>query len=67
MALTQEQALEPQILFGKVMHKRFFPRENGFQYGIYYLGLPLAKIAQSLIKKDCFSLLSFYKKDHAAR
>lgn len=31
----------PQIYTAKVMHKRFFPKENCFQYRVYYLVLPL--------------------------
>lgn len=32
---------EPQIYLAKVMHKRFFPKKNSFQYNLYYLVLPL--------------------------
>lgn len=31
----------PQIFTAKVMHKRMFPKENSFNYGLYYLVLPL--------------------------
>lgn len=31
----------PQIFTAKVMHKRLFPKENSFTYGVYYLALPL--------------------------
>lgn len=31
----------PQLFTAKVMHRRFFPKENTFQYGVYYLVLPL--------------------------
>ena len=31
----------PQIYTAKVTHKRLFPKENAFSYGIYYLALPL--------------------------
>ena len=34
----------PSLFNAKVMHKRFFPRENAFNYGVYYLGLPLPAI-----------------------
>jgi DUF1365 family protein len=33
--------INPQIFTAKVMHKRFFPKENSFNYGVYYLALPL--------------------------
>ncbi|MFV3130482.1 DUF1365 domain-containing protein [Niveispirillum sp. KHB5.9] len=31
----------PQLYTAKVMHKRLFPKENAFHYGVYYLVLPL--------------------------
>lgn len=31
----------PQLYSAKVMHKRFFPKENAFSYRLYYLFLPL--------------------------
>ena len=33
--------IEPHIYTATVMHKRLFPKENAFQYGLYYLVLPL--------------------------
>lgn len=33
--------IAPQIFTAKVMHKRLFPQENEFSYGVYYLALPL--------------------------
>lgn len=33
--------LAPQLFTAKVMHKRLFPKENSFTYGVYYLALPL--------------------------
>lgn len=33
--------IAPQLYTAKVMHKRLFPKENSFQYTIYYLALPL--------------------------
>lgn len=55
--------LKPQIFTGKVMHKRLFPKENSFTYGIYYLALPLSKIEQAPKKIS----LSFYEEDHGDR
>ncbi len=62
----------PQILFGRVMHKRLFPKVNAFNYGIYYISVPLSKIDQL---KSCgwffgvnrFNVLSFFEKDHGAK
>lgn len=33
--------IAPQIFNAKVMHKRLFPKQNSFSYGVYYLVLPL--------------------------
>ena len=33
--------IAPQIYTARVMHKRLFPKENSFHYGVYYLVLPL--------------------------
>ena len=33
--------IAPQLYTAKVMHKRLFPKENAFSYGVYYLVLPL--------------------------
>lgn len=33
--------ISPQLFTAKVMHKRLFPKENAFHYGVYYLALPL--------------------------
>jgi hypothetical protein len=61
----------PQFLFGQVMHKRLFPQVNGFQYGIYYMALPVSQISPKIenrfFKVNRFGLLSFYNKDHGAR
>jgi DUF1365 family protein len=31
----------PQIYTARVMHKRLFPKDNTFSYGVYYMALPL--------------------------
>ena len=63
--------IKPQFLFGQVMHKRLFPKENGFCYGIYYLALPLSKISAALENKffkiNRWGVLSFYNRDHGYR
>lgn len=53
--------ISPQLYTAKVMHKRFFPKENSFSYGVYYLALPLpaAEIPGRLA--------SFYSKDVGKR
>ena len=55
--------LEPQIFTSKVMHKRLFPKENSFTYGVYYLALPLSQIDKAPKKWT----LSFHEKDHGPR
>lgn len=62
--------IKPQIFLSKVMHKRFFPKENAFNYSVYYLVLPLAEIYNkkiSQLKINKFSLISFYEKDHGKK
>jgi len=63
--------LEPQILFGDVMHKRLFPKINAFSYKIYYLYLPLSKlnprVENKFFKLNRLGLLSFYNCDHGYR
>ncbi len=58
----------PQIFNAKVMHKRLFPKVNGFTYNVYYLALPLSKLNEDELKKnlpiDKFGILSFYEKDY---
>lgn len=53
------------------MHKRFFPKVNEFNYGIYYIALPLSKISKEIetrsLKYNRWGLLSFYNKDHGNR
>ncbi len=58
-------------MFGQVMHKRLFPKVNGFTYGLYYLLLPLSKIS-ALSGNWRFgmnrpALMSFYAADHGDR
>jgi DUF1365 family protein len=65
------QFFKPQIIFGRVSHKRLFPKVNAFNYGIYYLSLPLSQINQTLenkyFKYNRWGFLSFYDKDHGSR
>ena len=55
--------ITPQLYTAKVMHKRLFPKVNGFNYGIYYLALPLAKLAEIKLP----FMMSFNPKDHGAK
>lgn len=62
--------LKPAIFLSKVMHKRLFPKENGFSYNVYYLALPLDDIEKNNIPGLPINkpgILSFYEKDHGYR
>lgn len=57
----------PQLLTGKVMHKRLLPKVHAFHYGIYYVALPLSKLNNMALAYNHFAPLSFYDKDHGPR
>jgi len=63
--------MKPQLVFGHVMHKRLFPKVNGFTYGMYYIALPLSKLAEIADGRrfglDRFGVMSFYRRDHGDR
>ena len=59
----------PQLCFGQVRHTRLRPVRNAFEYGTYYLRLPLRSMAgagfnSALMSRNRFNLLSFYDADH---
>lgn len=56
--------IKPSILFGTVMHGRLFPKRNNFTYGIYYIALPLSRLANIPIAYNRFAPMSFYDRDH---
>lgn len=60
-------ALKPSVMFGKVMHRRLFPKANGFLYSMYYLAFPLSKLNHLPLAVDRFAALSFHNRDHAER
>ncbi len=59
-----------QICFGKVHHTRLRPVEHKFDYGVYFMRLPLRSIQRSaprfpaLFSLNRFNLLSFHERDH---
>lgn len=53
--------ITPQLYTAKVMHKRLFPKENAFNYGVYYLVLPLPAV------EIPGRLASFHAKDVGSR
>lgn len=60
---------KPKIFTAKVMHKRLFPKENGFVYNVYYLSLPLAELdnISDKLNHNKFGAISFYDKDHGKK
>lgn len=59
----------PQLCFGNVHHTRVRPARNSFNYGVYFLRLPLRSMAScdirtKLFSRNRFNLLSHYDKDH---
>lgn len=63
----------PQLCFGTVRHSRSRPAVHAFNYGVYFMRLPLRAMAArdvdagrlpGLFSHNRFNLLSFYDKDH---
>ncbi len=54
-------------MMGKVMHKRLLPKMHVFNYGIYYLALPLSSLADIPLSYNRFGIQSFYDRDHGPR
>jgi len=58
-----------QLCFGNVHHSRLRPARNSFNYGVFFMRLPLrslqdAPLTNRLISHNRFNLLSFHDKDH---
>jgi DUF1365 family protein len=53
-----------KVLMGKVMHTRLLPKKHAFQYGIYYIALPLSQLNEMPLAYNRFAALSFFDKDH---
>lgn len=67
---SQRPCQHPEIVFGRVMHRRLTPVEHAFSYGVFYLRVPLTQIAQlpnRWLSLDGFNLLSFMRRDYGAR
>jgi DUF1365 family protein len=59
----------PELCFGNVHHNRLRPARNHFNYGVYFLRLPLRSLEGNkptprLFSRNRFNLLSFYDQDH---
>lgn len=60
---------KPEICFGNVHHNRVRPTLNKFNYGVYFLRLPLRSLqahplTTKLLSHNRFNLLSFHDKDY---
>lgn len=60
----------PELIFGRVMHRRLLPVGHTFSYDVFYLRVPLSQIAtmsNRWFSVDRFNLLSFFTCDYGAR
>ncbi len=60
----------PELIFGRVFHKRIKPVEHQFSYGVFYLRVPLSKLGSlgnRWLSHDRFNLLSFMTRDYGPR
>ena len=60
------------IYNGKVIHKRFKPKEHFFKYNVFSLFIDLSELNQlndslKFFSLNKFNLISFYEKDHGER
>lgn len=67
---NSENQRTPQLCTGVIRHRRLYPASNAFQYGVYFLRLPMRQLARSGAPKikgfgcNQFNLLTFYDADH---
>jgi DUF1365 family protein len=62
--------MKPQLLVGQVMHRRSRPAVNAFTYPVFFLRLPLARLAEAgnaVLRIDRPGLMSFRQQDHGPR
>lgn len=59
--------MSAQLLTGTVMHHRLRPVENRFAYPVFFLRLPLTRLAEARIAINRPGLASFHFRDHGAR
>jgi hypothetical protein len=62
--------MAPSLLIGHVMHRRLRPAVNAFTYPVFFVRLPLARLADAdnaLFGVDRPGLMSFHQKDHGPR
>ena len=69
MARLADFSAVPQLCFGSVRHSRLRPVSNVFDYGVYFLRLPLRSLGSAdfgarLFSRNRFNVLSFFDTDH---
>jgi DUF1365 family protein len=69
LATAENSRAMPQICFGTVRHSRLRPVVNAFEYGVYFVRLPLrtlgaANFGPRLFSRNRFNVLSFRDADH---
>ena len=58
---------KPFLVKGDIMHHRFFPKTNNFNYKSTYISFPISQISnlkESLFSLNKFNLFGFYGKDY---
>ena len=61
---------QPQLVVGQVMHRRLRPLRHAFVYPVFYVRLPLRRLADAgnaVFSVDRANLLSLHQRDHGAR
>ena len=61
---------EPRIAFGHVVHQRLRPVRHAFRYPVFFLRVPLSRIAaleRRWLSVDRWNLLSFMRRDFGPR
>ncbi|HJS38938.1 MAG TPA: DUF1365 domain-containing protein, partial [Burkholderiales bacterium] len=59
--------MSAQIVSGTVMHRRLRPVEHRFAYRVFFLRLPLTRLAEAALPVNRPGLASFHFRDHGAR
>ncbi len=62
--------MAPQLFVGHVMHQRLRQVSNGFVYPVFFVCLPLTRLASvgnALFRIDRPGLMSFWQRDHGPR
>jgi DUF1365 family protein len=60
----------PQLFIGHVMHRRLRPAAHAFSYPVFFVRLPLHRLASAenaIFAVDLGNLMSFHQRDHGPR